>query len=82
MQVEQYYSDDYAGLVSGKYKFYYGYEVTDPNDEDMWCFQVKENGIQIFLKTRKDIEYSIINTQLDKPQDYLIAGIGIWLLLK
>ena len=26
MQVEQYYSDDYAGLESGNVKFYYGYE--------------------------------------------------------
>jgi hypothetical protein len=81
MQVEQYYSDDYAGLDSGNLKFYYGYEVTDPSTEE-WCFQVKKNGIEIYKITTSKIEESIDNRQLDKPQDYLIAGIGIWLLLK
>lgn len=81
MQVEQYYSDDYAGLISGKYKFYYGYEVEDPLTEN-WCFQVKENGREVFKATTKKIEESINNDQLDKPQDYLLAGIGMWLLLK
>jgi hypothetical protein len=81
MQVEQYYSDDYAGLVSGKYKFYYGYEVEDPLTEE-WCFQVKENGKEIFKVTTKKIEESVDNRQLDNPQDYLVAGIGMWLLLK
>ena len=46
MQVEQYYSDDYAGLESGNLKFYYGYEVEDPLTED-WCFQVKKDGKEI-----------------------------------
>jgi hypothetical protein len=81
MQVEQYYSDDYAGLESGKLKFYYGYEVEDPETED-WCFQVKENGREVFRRTRTEIEKSIDNRQLDMPQDYLVAGIGMWLLLK
>ena len=80
MQVNQYYSNDYAGLVSGKYKFYYGYEVT--NDKDEWCFQVKENGIEIFKISEKEIEKNIDSHQLDMPQDFLVAGIGMWLLLK
>lgn len=81
MQVEQYYSDDYAGLESGNLKFYYGYEVEDPLTED-WCFQVKKDGKEIYRATRSKIEESVNNRQLDMPQDYLIAGIGMWLLLK
>lgn len=81
MQVEQYYSDDYAGLESGNLKFYYGYEVEDPLTED-WCFQVKKDGNEIYRATRSKIEESVNNRQLDMPQDYLIAGIGMWLLLK
>ena len=81
MQVEQYYSDDYAGLKSGNLSFYYGYEVEDESNED-WCFQVMIDGKEVFRLSTKKIEESINNRQLDKPQDYLIAGIGIWLLLK
>ena len=81
MQVEQYYSDDYAGLNSGNLKFYYGYEVEDPLTED-WCFQIKKDDKEIYRATRSKIEESVNNRQLDMPQDYLIAGIGMWLLLK
>lgn len=81
MQVEQYFSDDYAGLTSGKYKFYYGYEQTDENDE--WLFTVEENN---------KIVYKLSTTEIDKmanpsdsfnyPINYLLFGIGTWLLLK
>ena len=81
MQVEQYYSDDYAGLDTGALQFYYGYEVQDPETED-WCFRVKKNGQEIYRVTTTEIEKSIDNRQLDMPQDYLVAGIGMWLLLK
>lgn len=81
MQVEQYYSDDYAGLVSGNLSFYYGYEVEDPDTEE-WCFIVKKNGLEVFRLTTSKIEESIDDRNLNMPQDYLVAGIGIWLLLK
>ena len=81
MQVEQYYSDDYAGLESGNLKFYYGYEVEDPLTKE-WCFQVKKDGKEIYRITCSKIEESINNKQLHILQDYLIAGIGMWLLLK
>lgn len=81
MQVEQYYSDDYAGLESGNLKFYFGYEVEDPETGE-WCFQVKKHGNEIYRITSKEIESTTNNRQLENPQDYLIAGIGMWLLLK
>lgn len=80
MQVKQYYSDDYAGLESGNLKFYYGYEVVDENDN--WCFQVRESGEVIFKISRPEIEKSLKYSQLYTCNDYLIAGIGMWLLLK
>jgi len=81
MQVEQYYSDDYAGLESGKYQFYYGYEIEDKETEE-WCFQVKENGEEIYRIISSDIEKNLDSRQLTMPQDYLVAGIGLWLLVK
>lgn len=81
MQVEQYYSDDYAGLESGKYQFYYGYEIEDKETEE-WCFQVKENGEEIYRIISSDIEKILDSRQLTMPQDYLVAGIGLWLLVK
>lgn len=82
MQVEQYYSDDYAGLKSGNIHFYYGYEVTNEKDEDDWCFQVKIDGKETYRIPTSEIVKSIDDRQLDSPQDFLSAGIGIWLLLK
>ena len=82
MQVENYYSDDYAGLISGNLNFYYGYEVTDPKDEDMWCFQVKKHGEVVYTVTTKEIESSVGVRQLNDVRDYLIAGIGMYFLLK
>lgn len=81
MQVQQYYSDDYAGLESGNHKFYYGYEVEDCLNGD-WCFQVMKNGKEDYRITRSEIDKEITDGQLDTPQDYLLAGIGIYLLLR
>ncbi len=83
MQVEQYYSDDYAGLDAGNLKFYYGYEVVDEEDKDMWCFQVKKDGKEIHRITKNQIDKFVANTdQLDDVRDYLIAGIGMYMALK
>lgn len=79
MQVEQYFSDDYAGLTSGKYTFYYGYEETNENYE--WLFTVKENGKRIYQLTTSEIEQVNKNDLLRYPVNYLLAGIGIWMLL-
>lgn len=80
MQVEQYYSDDYAGLISGKYSFYYGYEEVDDNDE--WLFTVKENNNVIYQLSTTEIHKMCYNNNLSSPTSYLMFGIGVWLLLK
>ena len=40
-----YIAGDYAGVESKNVKLYYGYEVTDENNE--WCFQVTQNGQEV-----------------------------------
>lgn len=80
MQVEQYYSDDYAGLDAGNLRFYYGYEETSKNLE--WNFVVLKNGTEVFRRGQSEIEKSVKDDQLDDVRDYLIAGIGMYLLLK
>jgi len=83
MQVEQYYSDDYAGLISGKYKFYYGYESFDEEEHEEWYFYVTINGNVVFKQSTSQIEQNLDSTdQLNEPTDYLVAGIGMWLLFK
>jgi len=84
MQINVGCSDDYASLDSGKYEFYYGYEVIyNENDDDSeWCFQVKEQGKEIMKIPTSEIIKQSGNSLLDYPRDFLIAGIGIWLLLK
>ena len=78
MNIEIYYSDDYAGLISGNKAFYYGYEVTDSSDE--WCFQVKIDGVENFRKTSRELEDTIKDCDFRDSRDYLLAGIGLWLL--
>lgn len=80
MQVGLHYSDDYAVLDSGKYSFYYGYECQ--NSEEEYMFVVKENNKVIFQTSTSNIEQSVEHVHLDNMQDYLLAGIGMWLLLK
>jgi hypothetical protein len=45
---ESYIASDYAGIQTKTISFYYGYEVTDENDE--WCFHAKtKSGKEIKL---------------------------------
>ena len=81
MQIDQYYSDDYAGLVSGRYHFYYGYEKPDPVTGEP-CFTVVENGVEVFRLTTTMIEKAMNCDQLYGMNDYLLRGIAIYLLNK
>ncbi len=80
MKPNIYSSGDYAGLETGRLKFYYGYEQTiadmdSPNAEE-WCFVVWKDGKE---------KMRIPTTQLDdlgnmgSPKDYLLAGIALYL---
>ena len=72
------YSDDYATLKSGNLKFYYGYEEEDLKTDD-WCFVVIEYTTEIYRLTASEIKSRDEDAMLDMPQDYLLAGIGLWL---
>lgn len=69
-----YSSGDYAEIGTENFQAYYGYEVTDDNDE--WCFQATFNNETITIPFSKL-----------KGDDYfdckanLLIGIG-WLLMK
>ena len=82
MQISYSYSDDYAILESGNLKLYYGYEREDPETEE-YCFTVEKNRSEIFRLTTNEIQENLDhNSQLNDLKDYLMVGIGMWLLLK
>lgn len=73
---EYYGASDYTGIKIDNLEFYYGYEVTDDNDE--WCFLVKEDGIE---------EMKIPQSQLWYIKDavmelYLLSGIALYMQSK
>ena len=76
MKIEQYYSDDYAGLDTNTVNFYFGYEEVK-NDE--WAFTVKKDGKIILKLSETEIKDNCENRQLKMPQDFLLAGIGLYL---
>ena len=82
-------SDDYATMyVQGdkswdedntKLSFYYGYEVTENNEDDgEWMFVVKKNGKVIKSYTTTQIE-SNSNDSLRDMSEYLLIGINMYL---
>ena len=81
MQVTYGYSDDYATLKSGELTFYYGYEQTFP-ETDEWCFTVEKNGIRLMTIPYSEIKKLSNEVELETISDFLMAGIGIYLLLK
>lgn len=80
--INVYSAGDYAGLEVDDLKFYYGYEVTEPEESDdwetEWCFQVKRDGVEVLKITTSQIEKAT-DVAGDEPVNYLLAGIAIWL---
>ena len=76
-------SGDYAGFEVDDLKFYYGYEVTEPEESDdwegdsEWCFQVTDKGKEVFRRTTSQLEETDING--DEPIMYLLAGVALWM---
>jgi hypothetical protein len=84
------FSDDYAGLDTGPYSFYYGYEVTKcpikshKDDEDCyekncdereWCFEASINGKVVMTLTSSELGGDV--NCMDGSG--LLKGIGIFL---
>jgi hypothetical protein len=44
---------DYASVGGEHADFYYGYEVTNPDNEDEWCFQADIHGTRIVVPYSK-----------------------------
>lgn len=82
-----YFSDDYAGMVTELFAFYFGYEVTlcpvhgkDSQcecDERDWCFMASVNGTEVARFTRAELDAYV--QRYSDPPVYLLAGIGRYL---
>lgn len=68
-KMDVYTSDDYCGLSSDKYSFYFGYEVTKGGE---WCFTADIDGKQIMKLKQSEIHPA----ENEEPLWYLVAGIG------
>lgn len=79
MQAEIYSSDDYAGMKSGVFGFYYGYEETDPETEE-WMFVVKKNNKTVYRASTSFLESKF--DRLNDVRDFLLAGVSTWMLLE
>lgn len=74
MKPDVYSSSDYAGITANNFKAYYGYEVTDENEE--WCFEATFGTKTItipFSKLKSDDQFNC--------EHNLILGIA-WLMMK
>lgn len=84
--VSTYWSDDYAGLSTGKYSFYYGYEETMcPKhkekdcedkydcDEREWCFTADIGKKEVMRVPRSKLTY-----EHKDVLELLLIGIGIF----
>lgn len=79
--INQYFSDDYAGLEFGKFKFYYGYEYgRDIHDDEVWGFYLQNEKKERLFQITKDEMENIKNCpKNDGCQSMLVFGIGIYL---
>lgn len=74
--IDVYTSDDYCGLRAGPYVFYYGYEVTEGDDEDAeWCFQATVGNKIVMTIPRSKLWPS----DREEPFFHLLTGIGMFL---
>lgn len=87
--VRLYGSDDYAGLTTPKFAFYFGYERTlcshgkDADcecDNKDWCFTATVGGVEIERYSRTELDKGTDGRLYwDEPYGYLLAGIGRFL---
>lgn len=90
--LEVYFSDDYAGMKSPRFDFYFGYEATlcshgaDSRDcecEKDYCFTATHKGEEVARYTQAELDEAVTyaSPKLDfgEPYGYLLAGIGRYL---
>ena len=87
-KLDVYTSDDYCGLTTGDYSFYYRYEITvcpvkshRKNCEDNgcgkreWAFEAKIKGKTVMTMGKSEVHPE----EREEPFWYLVAGIGHFL---
>lgn len=70
--LDVYTSDDYCGMSSGRYSFYYGYEITK---NGQWCFTADVDGKEVMRLKRSELWPE----DGEEPFWYLLAGIAQFL---
>lgn len=80
-------SDDYATMYThgdrtwdvdeSKISFYYGYEVTEGEDEE-WMFVARENGVVLKSYSTSQIKEHVDSTPRDMSE-YLLVGINMFI---
>ena len=73
MTAKAYDASDYAGLSGGRFRFYYGYEETDA--EDNWQFVAYENDEEMARYTAAEVGAR----QFDQPVMVLLKGVAKYL---
>ena len=75
MSADAYWSGDYAGLVGGHWRFYYGYEAVD--DDDNWLFTAEFKGERVMTATAEQLGVdprenvgAILNMGIAKTLDF------------
>lgn len=76
MKVQSVYNDDLAYLIIDYIKIAYSKKSIGIYNENQ--FTVRENGFVIYKTSKEAIDNNTIGNDLVTPQDYLMAGIGMW----
>ena len=86
--LDVYFSDDDAGMTTGRFSFYFGYEATvcphHGNDSDCecderdWCFTASEGGEEVARFTCAELDADL-KDHFNEPPVLLLAGIGRFL---
>lgn len=71
-----YIASDYAGVSGGGFKFYYGYEYTNGEENgDEWCFVAWKGAEEIMRVPTSKLHV----TRHAGMEEFLLAGISQWL---
>jgi hypothetical protein len=70
-------SDDYACVMTDAGTLYYGYEVTDEDEE--WCFEATLGELKVRIPRPELQKVGKLSDKWAEPMEFLLVGIGILL---
>jgi hypothetical protein len=69
------YSRNCAEMYTGRYKIYYGADITDPKTGD-WMLVIWKNDKQVFSATNSEL---LAVAYGERPSDLMLAGLALYL---